>query len=215
LRPRWEGRRSSFGRLDRLDSRLRDPAGSEKGARVTRAKSITLILGGARSGKSRLAQKLAAGYSPVVFVATAQPSDDEMRRKIERHKAERPAEWFTIEEPLRLETVLQGQGSTHSLLLIDCLTLYTSNLMTAERNDPEAVLQRAALLSEALKSVDTSVILVSNEVGSGIVPMHPAGRMFRDLLGEINQRVAAVADNVLVMVAGLPLVVKGQLEARA
>ena len=182
---------------------------------MTRAKSITLILGGARSGKSRLAQELAAGYSPVAFVATAQPSDDEMRRKIERHKADRPAEWSTIEEPLRLESVLQDQGSTHSLLLIDCLTLYTANLMTAERNDPEAVLRRASLFCEALKSVGTSVVLVSNEVGGGIVPMHPAGRMFRDLLGEINQRVAAVADNVLVMVAGLPLVVKGHLEAQA
>lgn len=181
---------------------------------MTPGKSITLILGGARSGKSHFAQRLAALHSPVAFVATARPSDDEMRRKIERHKAERPAEWSTIEEPLALETVLQHEASNFSLLLIDCLTLYTSNLMTAENNDPEAVLRRASRFCEMLPSVGSSVLLVSNEVGAGIVPMHPLGRMFRDLLGEINQRVAAVADNVLLMTAGLPLVLKGKLETQ-
>jgi adenosylcobinamide kinase/adenosylcobinamide-phosphate guanylyltransferase len=182
---------------------------------VTHGKSITLILGGARSGKSRFAQKLAARHSSVAFVATARPSDEEMRRKIERHKADRPAQWSTIEEPLLLETVLRQQAATFSLLLVDCLTLYTSNLMTAEKEDPEAVLCRVDLLCDALRSGESSVVLVSNEVGSGIVPAYPSGRMFRDLLGEINQRVAAVADNVLFMVAGLPLVVKGELEVRS
>jgi len=182
---------------------------------VSHGKSITLILGGVRSGKSRFAQKLAARHSSVAFVATARPSDEEMRRKIERHKADRPAQWSTIEEPLLLETVLRQQAATFSLLLVDCLTLYTSNLMTAEKEDPEAVLHRVDMLCDALRSGESSVVLVSNEVGSGIVPAYPSGRMFRDLLGEINQRVAAVADNVLFMVAGLPLVVKGELEVRS
>jgi adenosylcobinamide kinase/adenosylcobinamide-phosphate guanylyltransferase len=181
---------------------------------VTSPKSITLVVGGARSGKSRFAQKLAALHSPVAFVATAQPIDDEMRRKIERHKADRPFEWVTIEEPLLLDKVLEDRASEFRLVLVDCVTLYTSNLMTAEKNDPEAVLVRADRFCASLRSVKSSVVLVSNEVGSSVVPAYPSGRMFRDLLGEINQRVAAVADNVVLMVAGLPLLLKGKLPER-
>jgi adenosylcobinamide kinase/adenosylcobinamide-phosphate guanylyltransferase len=181
---------------------------------VPSLKSITLVLGGARSGKSRFAQKLAARHSPVAFVATAQPIDEEMRRKIERHKADRPAGWVTIEEPLLLDTILSDRARQFQLLLVDCLTLYTSNLMSAEKNDPEAVLRCADRLCAALRSIDTSAILVSNEVGDGVVPAYASGRMFRDLLGEINQRVAAASDNVILMVAGLPLLLKGKLDVR-
>lgn len=137
-----------------------------------------------------------------------------MRRKIERHKADRPAEWVTIEEPLLLDTILRDRASQFRLLLVDCLTLYTSNLMTAEKNDPEAVLLHADRLCAVLQSMESSVVLVSNEVGSSVVPAYPSGRLFRDLLGEINQRVATTAHNVVLMVAGLPLLLKGELEVR-
>jgi adenosylcobinamide kinase / adenosylcobinamide-phosphate guanylyltransferase len=175
-------------------------------------KSITLILGGARSGKSRLAQKLASRYPSVVFVATATPVDDEMRRKIERHKADRPSEWITVEEPVSLDAVVREWAPRAGIMLVDCLTLYTANLLSAAHNDAENVLPRVQPLLEALRTAETSIVLVSNDVGSGIVPAYPSGRAFRNLLGEINQQVAAIADHVAFMVAGLPLWLKGRLE---
>ncbi|MFZ0771809.1 MAG: bifunctional adenosylcobinamide kinase/adenosylcobinamide-phosphate guanylyltransferase [Candidatus Sulfotelmatobacter sp.] len=177
-------------------------------------KAITLVLGGVRSGKSRYVQKLAAGVSPVAFVATARPSDKEMRQKIERHRAERPKDWRTIEEPLHLDRVLAEEGSSHQIVVVDCLTLYAANLLEAEHGNLIAVEERLQKLYAAVRSVPCSVALVSNEVGSGIVPSFPEGRKYRDLLGEINQRVASAADNVLLMVAGLPLALKGAVEVR-
>jgi adenosylcobinamide kinase/adenosylcobinamide-phosphate guanylyltransferase len=177
-------------------------------------KTITFVLGGARSGKSRYVQALAARVSPVAFVATAQRSDEEMFQKIERHRAERPKDWRTIEEPLDLDRVLAKEGPSHQIVVIDCLTLYAANLIDAEQRDPAAVEERLQKLYAALRSVPCSVALVSNEVGSGVVPSFPEGRKYRDLLGEINQRVATIADNVLLMVAGLPLVLKGSAEVR-
>jgi adenosylcobinamide kinase / adenosylcobinamide-phosphate guanylyltransferase len=177
-------------------------------------KSITLVLGGARSGKSRYVQALASRVSPVAFVATARPSDEEMRRKIERHRAERPKEWRTIEEPLDLDRVLAEEGSNCRILVIDCLTLYAANLLEAEDGSLTVIEERLQKFYAALRSAPCSVALVSNEVGSGIVPSFPSGCKYRDLLGEINQRVASAADNVLLMVAGLPLVLKGTAEVR-
>lgn len=179
-------------------------------------KAITLVLGGVRSGKSRYVQTLAAGVSPVAFVATARPSDsdEEMRLKIERHRAERPSEWRTIEEPLHIDRVLVQEGSNYQILLVDCLTLYAANLLDAEHGNLTAIEERLRRVYAALRSAPCSVALVSNEVGSGIVPAFPEGRKYRDLLGEINQRVASAADNVLLMVAGLPLALKGTAEVR-
>lgn len=172
-------------------------------------KTVTLVLGGARSGKSRWAQELAAQAERVAYVATALPSDPEMREKIRRHQEDRPTHWQTIEEPLELARVLAHRAAEFDLLLVDCLTFYASNLMDAEESDPASMEPRIEGFLDALRAAPSSVVLVSNEVGSGVVPAFESGCRFRDALGELNQRVAAIADNVVLMVAGLPLAIKG------
>jgi adenosylcobinamide kinase/adenosylcobinamide-phosphate guanylyltransferase len=178
----------------------------------TRQGSVTLVLGGARSGKSRYAQQLAAESRHVVFVATATISDEEMRAKIDRHRADRPRDWTTIEEPLDLPRVLREREAESDLIVVDCLTLYVANLLDAEGENDEAIDRRIEALCATLRRTQCAIVLVSNEVGSGIVPEYPLGRRYRDLLGELNQRVAAVADDAVLMVAGLPLALKGHLE---
>ncbi|HEY4354671.1 MAG TPA: bifunctional adenosylcobinamide kinase/adenosylcobinamide-phosphate guanylyltransferase [Acidobacteriaceae bacterium] len=173
-------------------------------------KQITLCLGGVRSGKSRFAQQLAERAGQVCFLATAQRSDDEMRAKIERHQQDRPSHWTTREEPLDLAGELQ-RADPKNLLLVDCLTVFVSNLLLQDETGAGAASQIDAFC-EALLDTQSSVVLVSNEVGSGVVPPYPLGRRYRDILGELNQRVAALADNVVLMVAGLPLMLKGKLE---
>lgn len=175
-------------------------------------KTVTLVLGGVRSGKSKYAVKLASQASRVIFLATAKPSDAEMCAKIKRHQEERPTQWLTIEEPLALDHVLKQHDSNSQFFLIDCLTLFAANLLEAEKNNEESLKARVECFCVALQSISSSVVLVSNEVGSGVVPAYVVGRRFRDLTGEMNQRVAALADTVLLMVAGLPLVLKGRLE---
>jgi adenosylcobinamide kinase/adenosylcobinamide-phosphate guanylyltransferase len=170
-------------------------------------KTVTLVLGGVRSGKSRYAQQLGERVDRVMFVATAQALDDEMQRKIDRHRDSRPHHWTTVEEPLALaETILQ-RGPSCDLMIIDCLTFFATNLLQAQAAE-DAVEDLCAALAEP----PCSVVLVSNEVGSGVVPPYPLGRRFRDLLGEMNQRVARVSSHVLLLVAGLPLVLKGHGE---
>jgi adenosylcobinamide kinase / adenosylcobinamide-phosphate guanylyltransferase len=178
------------------------------------AKVITLVLGGVRSGKSRYAQKLAERASRVTFVATAERRDDEeMRGKIERHRAERPENWSTIEEPLELARVMECAAPDSDVILIDCLTLFAAKLIEAHGEDASRVRSLIETFCGALRAVPCSVVLVSNEVGSGVVPAYALGRRFRDLVGDINQRVASLADNVLMMVAGLPFALKGSAEA--
>jgi adenosylcobinamide kinase/adenosylcobinamide-phosphate guanylyltransferase len=178
----------------------------------TRSTTVTLVLGGVRSGKSHYAQRLGERAGRVVFVATAKAAgDDEMRRKIERHQGSRPLHWQTVEEPLRLAEAIARHGSICDLIIIDCLTFFAANLLDAEGDEQSAV----EALCSVLKSPPCSIVLVSNEVGSGVVPAYPSGRRFRDLLGEMNQSVARVASNVLLLVAGLPLVLKGQLHEEA
>jgi adenosylcobinamide kinase / adenosylcobinamide-phosphate guanylyltransferase len=170
---------------------------------------VTLVLGGVRSGKSRYALQLAAGAQRVTFLATAERrEDEEMQQRIERHRAERPQHWKTIEEPLDLASAI-GKVNDCDLLLIDCLTLFAGKLLDVCGDDSAAIAASIAALCTALKTAPFPVVLVSNEVGSGIVPAFELGRRYRDLLGEINQQVAAIANHVVLMVAGLPLVLKG------
>lgn len=171
-------------------------------------RTVTLVLGGARSGKSTWAQKRAAAFRRVVFVATAQGDDAEMRRKIARHREERPAEWKTVEVPVHLPEAIRKESQHADVLLIDCFTLYVSNIMRVGRNSEPHNRKCIHELCAAIQSSPTSIIAVSNEVGSGIVPAFRAGRVYRDLLGRLNQEVAAIADNVVLMVAGIPLPVK-------
>jgi adenosylcobinamide kinase/adenosylcobinamide-phosphate guanylyltransferase len=181
-----------------------------------RPHSVTLILGGVRSGKSRYAQDLAARSERVTFIATAEPREDaEMRHKIERHRADRPQTWATVEEPLRLAAAVTEASQQSQTILIDCLTIFAANLLEAHAEDPSALETLIQELCEVLQRAPCDVILVSNEVGSGVVPAYASGRRFRDLVGELNQRVAAVADTVLLIVAGLPLALKGSVPMAA
>jgi len=178
--------------------------------------SVTLVLGGVRSGKSRYAQQLLSGEPRVTFIATAGQRDDdaEMAQKIARHRADRPSTWATIEEPLHLADAIRSAAASDAIL-VDCLTLFASNLLGAHGEDdlPLGAKAEAEIetLCTALAQPLCQIVLVSNEVGSGVVPAYASGRQFRDLAGEINQRVAAIADCVVLMVAGLPLALKGQL----
>ncbi|WP_284176711.1 bifunctional adenosylcobinamide kinase/adenosylcobinamide-phosphate guanylyltransferase [Rhabdaerophilum sp. SD176] len=167
---------------------------------------LTLVLGGARSGKSRHAEALArqTGLSRL-YLATAQPFDEEMRERIRQHRVDREGDgWQTIEEPLDLAGAITRASAADAVLLVDCLTLWLSNLMLADR----PVAPETAALLGALATASGPVILVSNEVGLGIVPETPLGRAFRDAQGRLNQHVAALADHVVFMAAGLPLTLK-------
>ncbi|TCL74087.1 adenosylcobinamide kinase /adenosylcobinamide-phosphate guanylyltransferase [Hydrogenispora ethanolica] len=173
-----------------------------------------LVTGGARSGKSRFAEKLAAeSAAPVVYVATAAPLDEEMRRRIAAHRERRPPEWETVEEPLDLAGVLR-RSRAGTTVLIDCLTLYVSNWLFAhEGEDPAAreALFGATLhdLASALRDCPAGVILVAGEVGLGIVPENALARSFRDLAGLANQALAAACDQVYLVVSGIPVRIKG------
>jgi adenosylcobinamide kinase/adenosylcobinamide-phosphate guanylyltransferase len=184
---------------------------------------LILILGGARSGKSTFAERLALNSGRrVAFIATATASDDEMRGRIERHRASRPAAWFTIEEPYNLPVAIKHAAKQADVLLLDCMTIWLNNwLLAHEMADAEEVTAAMEQYSEAaLVAVDEllaafaalparkTLIVVTNEVGLGIVPAYVLGRIYRDLLGLINQRLAAAADRVYLMVAGLAVDIK-------
>ncbi|HWE74913.1 MAG TPA: bifunctional adenosylcobinamide kinase/adenosylcobinamide-phosphate guanylyltransferase [Stellaceae bacterium] len=165
---------------------------------------ITLVLGGARSGKSRFAEEMIESAArPALYLATAEPGDDEMRARIAAHRAQRDARWTTIEEPLELVNVLLAEETRP--MLIDCLTLWLSNLMGAERDIGFEIERLFAVLPKA----KTPVVMVANEVGLGIVPDNPMAREFRDQAGRLNQGIARLAQRVVFMAAGLPLALKG------
>lgn len=168
---------------------------------------ITLILGGARSGKSARALALAPPAARRVFIATARAADREMRDRIDRHRRERDSAWVTHEAPLAVPEVLAGAAQTGVVCVVDCLTLWLSNVMHRDHSVGDAV----ARLEKSLREGEGEVILVSNEVGLGLVPDTPLGRRFRDAQGRLNARIAALATRVEFIAAGLPLVLKGPL----
>lgn len=169
--------------------------------------SHLLVLGGARSGKSRFAQGRAEALTgELVYLATAQAFDNEMRERIASHRADRGARWSTVEAPLELAETITACSTPETVVLVDCLTLWASNLLLAEQ-DPAAATEG---LVRAILAAGGPVILVANEVGLGIVPDNALARRFRDVAGRINQEVAAAADEVVMMVAGLPLVLKSK-----
>ncbi len=177
--------------------------------------SLTLITGGARSGKSTLAERLAArAGNRVTYVATCEPLDDEMRQRIRAHRERRPRHWVTLEEPLAVDQAVLLHGPSSDAVIVDCLGLWVTNILLRQPPDAEyrerceEVLRSAANLVQAAGQVSSEILVVSNEVGSGLVPENVLGRIFRDSLGWANQVVAAAAQRVYLTVAGIPLEVK-------
>jgi len=172
-------------------------------------KELVLVLGGAKSGKSSWALRYTeSSYRSYLFLATAEIKDEEMRERVSRHRQQRRAEWQLLEEPIEIAEALEGKISGPEAVLIDCLTLWQTNVML-QRGADQVKSYQGRLLS-ALEKKKQAVIIVSNEVGTGIVPENALGRRFRDYAGELNQKVAALADRVVFVVAGLPIFLKGQ-----
>jgi adenosylcobinamide kinase/adenosylcobinamide-phosphate guanylyltransferase len=178
--------------------------------------STILVMGGARSGKSRLAEELARAHgAPLAYIATGSAGDAEMAARIARHQGRRGADWTTVEEPLELVAAIRQAAAGHRAILVDCLTLWLSNLLL--RYEPflpqeelaSRVLAHVAELTEQLRRTTVPVVLVASEVGMGIVPENRLARLFRDLAGETNEMVAAAADQVHVCFAGIPMKIKG------
>ena len=181
------------------------------------ARSLTLVLGGARSGKSDYAQRLVeSDGGKVLFVATATASDEEMRARIAAHRQGRPAHWETIEAPTRVGQALRSAPAAEWILL-DCMTLLVNNILVGfaepivETDFYHAVDEEINALLDVILKSEARWVIVSNEVGLGLVPAFPLGRFFRDALGRVNQRLAQEADTVLFMVSGIPMLVKGEL----
>jgi adenosylcobinamide kinase / adenosylcobinamide-phosphate guanylyltransferase len=189
---------------------------------------LIVLLGGARSGKSAYGETLAsqlAGEAPVLYIATATASDDEMRERIARHQASRPPHWLTMEEPRNPASALHANAAPVALL--DCVTILVANLLLANAGDQdtpdetdftsgvaeESVDRAIGDLLDAWRAQSSTLILISNEVGMGVVPPYPLGRVYRDCLGRVNARLAAEADTVLLMVAGLPIELKALANA--
>jgi adenosylcobinamide kinase/adenosylcobinamide-phosphate guanylyltransferase len=170
------------------------------------------ITGGARSGKSRFAEQLAGGYgAPLGYLATAQSLDDEMDRRISTHRQRRGEAWQTIEEPLDLARALTANDGLFNVTLVDCLTLWLTNLLLNEEQDEKTetrIMDEVQRLASTLRGMQTPVIIVSNEVGMGIVPENRLARVFRDLAGQANQIIAAAADEAWLVASGIPLRLK-------
>lgn len=168
---------------------------------------VIYVTGGARSGKSSFALKKALGYPGRAFLATAEPFDDEMVDRIGKHRLERGDSFVTYEEPVNIDTVIASMPSSVDVVLVDCLTVWAGNLMHRDDSD-RAIFRAVDRLLEVLQAPPCTVILVSNEVGMGIVPENAMARRFRDIAGMINQKVAAVATEAYLLCSGLPVCLK-------
>jgi adenosylcobinamide kinase/adenosylcobinamide-phosphate guanylyltransferase len=174
-------------------------------------KTLTLVTGGIKSGKSSWAQQQAERLSGTrAFVATAQALDDEMKDRILKHRQARGDAWVTFEEPKDLAPLVDDITGRFDIILIDCLTIWLSNLLTIFRMDEEAVQQQIAGLSACFNRVSSRVFVISNETGMGIIPADPLSRLYQRLLGRLNSEVAAAADEVYLMVSGIPVKIKPQ-----
>lgn len=175
---------------------------------------LTLVIGGARSGKSAFAERFAAHYSRSgIYIATAIPFDLEMRKRIDRHRQDRTRsgfEWMTIEEPVELSSQIQSLREPDKMILIDCLTIWLSNCILSEeqQKDETWVSRKIDELLETLQTHNGHLIAVTNEVGAGIVPDSPLGRQFRDVAGRLNRKIAACSDQVFLVTAGIPVELK-------
>ena len=181
-----------------------DPAAARPG-------ELVLVLGGARSGKSTVAERMARDGERVLFIAPAEALDEAMRQRIAAHRRHRPEHWDTLEEPIHVTTAVRPVIDRYDTFVLDCLTLWVSNLLLEdeEASDAEgAVLETVGRLLDLIDAAGGRWILVSNEVGQGIVPASPLGREYRDVLGRVNQLVASRADKAYLMVAGLALELK-------
>jgi adenosylcobinamide kinase/adenosylcobinamide-phosphate guanylyltransferase len=173
-----------------------------------------LVTGGTRSGKSRFAVHLAQGFGRnIVYLATCKAADREMRQRIVHHRRQRPAHWRTLEHPADPATVIAQLNGKSDGLILDCLTMYVSQLLVAGQSDAE-IAQQVRRLCQTIHRAPYPVILVTNEVGAGVVPEFPMGRRFRDLAGLANQIAAALADDVYLLVAGIPTLIKGHPTSR-
>lgn len=175
-------------------------------------KRITFVVGGCRSGKSSHAQKLAeaAASARRVYIATCIPYDDEMKDRVIRHQRVRDRSWRTVEAPIELPGAVSAAVETDDVVLVDCLTLWTTNLLLSPEASPHIDIYVRNLV-DALDRAPCPVILVSNEVGAGIVPENRLARQFRDVMGTVNQRIAACADEVVWTVAGIPVTIKAAM----
>jgi adenosylcobinamide kinase/adenosylcobinamide-phosphate guanylyltransferase len=183
---------------------VEEEAISEYGLEGAALSRVTLVLGGARSGKSRFAEKLVIGAGRGTYIATAEARDSEMRARIDSHRVRRGQAWRTVEAPLDLVGALTSAEAEGEPVLVDCLTLWLSNLMEADRD----IRGETDELISRLTGLQCPAVLVSNEVGQGIVPANPLARRFRDHAGMLNQAVAAVADRVFFVTAGIPAQLK-------
>jgi adenosylcobinamide kinase/adenosylcobinamide-phosphate guanylyltransferase len=174
--------------------------------------SIQLVLGGCRSGKSKYALTYANTYwqPPKCFLATSEPLDNEMHARIANHKKERGPDWHTMECPITICDTIHNNAHNYSGILLDCITLWISNLMCRDMDD-DLIKQQISLFLDTLKKIECPIIIVSNEVGLGIVPDNQMARLYRDLVGYANQQIAEIADRVVFMVAGRPMTVKNDV----